>query len=89
LRSVDARVTGRVQGVFFRLSTQEKAIELGIRGTVRNEADGSVFIEAVGGPREMEQFLAWIHEGPSGARVDSVTVTERESRAFSGFEILA
>ena len=46
MRSVDVRVTGHVQGVFFRLSTRNRAVELGVRGSVRNEPDGSVSISA-------------------------------------------
>jgi acylphosphatase len=88
MRRVDVSVRGRVQGVFFRASTQEKAVELGIRGTVRNEPDGSVFIEAEGNDEELEQFLAWVRKGPPHARVDSVKVREGDLASFPEFRIV-
>ena len=67
-------VTGRVQGVWFRASTRETAIELGLRGWVRNLPSGQV--EAVfEGPREsVEQALEWCSHGPPSARVDDRAV---------------
>lgn len=50
-------VTGRVQGVGFRCTTYQLAVEIGVTGTVKNEADGSVTIEAVGTSEQIEQFL--------------------------------
>lgn len=50
-------VTGRVQGVGFRYTTYQMAVEIGLAGTVKNEDDGSVTIEAVGTKEQMEQFL--------------------------------
>jgi acylphosphatase len=65
-------VSGRVQGVFFRASTRERAVALGLSGWVRNLPDGRV--EALfHGPREAcEQALAWIRQGPPSARVAGV-----------------
>ena len=50
-------VTGRVQGVGFRYTTYQLAIEIGLTGTVKNEDDGSVTIEAVGTKEQLDQFL--------------------------------
>lgn len=59
-----AVVHGRVQGVFFRASTQKKARALGLTGWVRNLPDGTVEVLAVGPRPALEALLAWLHEGP-------------------------
>lgn len=67
------RVTGRVQGVGFRVSAQRQAQLLGLAGWVRNCGDGSVEGVASGSlPADLEAFRKWLHRGPPGARVDSV-----------------
>jgi acylphosphatase len=81
------RVSGRVQGVFFRASTKNKADELNIKGFVRNEPDGSVYIEAEGEATNMTQFEAWCWEGPPGARVERCDTTEVPFRGFSDFVV--
>jgi acylphosphatase len=70
------RVTGRVQGVYFRAWTQDLARELGLMGTVRNKADGSVEAHALGRAQDLDVFQARLWEGPPGARVDAVEVME-------------
>jgi acylphosphatase len=69
-----ARVTGRVQGVGFRWAAIHEARQLGLRGRVRNAADGSVEIEAAGSAGPLAEFLAWLNRGPPGARVTGVEV---------------
>ena len=81
------RVTGKVQGVFYRASTRDKARSLGLCGFVRNEHDGSVYIEAEGDKEKLDQFVNWCKQGPPNARVDKVEVAEREIKNFSQFEI--
>jgi acylphosphatase len=66
-----------VQGVWFRGSARDRARELGIAGFARNLVDGRVEIEAQGEPSRVEAFIAWCREGPPGARVDDVAVSER------------
>ena len=88
MRSVDVVVIGRVQGVFFRANTVEKARELGVNGTARNRPDGTVFVEAEADADRLERFLTWLRSGPPASRVEAATVTERPERGFSGFEIL-
>lgn len=68
------RVTGLVQGVFFRRSAREVGDRLGIGMTATNLADGSVLIEAEGDPAALDQLRAWCETGPPKARVESVTV---------------
>ncbi len=69
-----ARVTGRVQGVGFRWSAVNEARRLGLRGRVRNAADGSVEVEAEGDAGALAEFFAWLRRGPSGAWVTGVEV---------------
>ncbi len=82
-------VTGRVQGVWFRAWTRERAQELGVSGWVRNLSDGSV--EAVvSGPMEaVEAMIAALHEGPPAAKVEYVRVTETQAPEKPGFHIRA
>lgn len=67
-----ALVSGRVQGVGFRWSAQRAAAALGLSGYVMNLDDGSVETYAEGAPEALAAYLAWLHEGPPGARVDDV-----------------
>ena len=71
---VRAVVVGRVQGVWFRESCRREAERLGVTGWVRNLRDGRVEFEAQGGRRAVDALLAWAHEGPRLAIIESVTV---------------
>lgn len=82
------RVYGKVQGVFYRASTQEKAASLGILGWVKNEADGSVSIEAEGPEVQMQEFVDWCKSGPRHAKVEKVDYKEDQPQGFAHFEIL-
>lgn len=66
------RVSGRVQGVFFRKSTQAQAEVLGLRGWVRNAEDGGVEGLASGSAEALASFHAWLHRGPPAAAVTAV-----------------
>jgi acylphosphatase len=87
IKALSIRVSGSVQGVFFRASTQERASSLGIHGFVRNEPDGSVYIEAEGDESKLEIFRDWCSHGPSRATVERIEVQEKEVKGLSGFEI--
>jgi len=65
-------IHGKVQGVFFRASTQNKAKELGLSGFVRNRQDGTVEIVAEGNESRLLELLNWCRIGPDMAIVDSV-----------------
>lgn len=80
-------ISGKVQGVRYRAAAQEKAIALGLKGFVRNEANGDVYIEAEGNPAALAAFVSWCEVGPPLAKVHTVTVTEADWRGFSDFEI--
>jgi len=68
------RVTGLVQGVFYRQSTASEAGRLGLTGSVRNLSDGSVEVVAEGARAAVEGLVAWCRRGPPSARVASVEV---------------
>lgn len=65
-------VTGRVQGVFFRASTRERAMALGLRGSAVNRADGSVEVRVAGAPEALDALARWLGHGPAHARVEQV-----------------
>jgi acylphosphatase len=67
-------ISGRVQGVWYRRATYEKATRLGLRGWVRNLPDGRVEILAEGAEGRMQQLELWCHDGPQLAEVTSVEV---------------
>ena len=69
-------IRGRVQGVWFRESTRIQAERLGVRGWVRNCADGSVEAVLEGRPSVVREMEKWCHQGPSSARVVDVTSNE-------------
>jgi acylphosphatase len=80
-------VSGKVQGVFYRQSTMEKARELELKGFVRNEANGDVYLEAEGSDEKLEELVKWCRQGPSRARVERVNVSEGELKNFTDFII--
>ena len=68
------RVRGRVQGVWFRASTAERASGLGLHGRAENLPDGSVLVHAAGAAEAVSALVEWLHRGPPLARVDAVEV---------------
>lgn len=74
MKKVRAIISGRVQGVWFRASTLEKAREYGVNGTVRNLVDGRVELVAEGEDERVERLLRWAEGGPPMAAVDQVEV---------------
>lgn len=89
-QQLKATVRGRVQGVSFRYATQRRAIELGVKGWVRNAQDGSVELIAEGSRGTLEQFLEFLHQGPRFAQVEAVEVSWQEaSGEFQRFQIVS
>ena len=81
-------VSGRVQGVFFRAETQEKAQELGLTGWVRNLSDGRVEAVFEGDKVKVEEMVKWAKKGPSRAIVNHLDLTWEEYQGeFNNFEI--
>jgi acylphosphatase len=69
-------VGGRVQGVFYRASTAQRARELGIKGYARNLPDGRVEVLAVGDESAVNTFVQWLWTGSSASKVTSVDVAD-------------
>lgn len=80
-------VTGKVQGVWFRQSTKEKALELGITGEVSNQPDETVKIIATGTKEQLSIFTDWCKQGPPKANVTNLDVKEHAFQAFKSFTI--
>jgi acylphosphatase len=80
------RITGRVQGVFFRAWTQQQAIELGVNGWVRNCDDGSVEAHLEGDEAAMKALIHRMHQGPPAAQVENVDVEEAPALGITGFK---
>lgn len=87
MKALEIRVIGIVQGVFFRASTRDQAIQLGISGWCQNEPDGSVFIYAEGTEEALIDLVAWCHQGPMNAEVTNVESKEVEAERITGFSI--
>lgn len=87
LRHFNITVTGKVQGVLYRASTQAQANKLGLNGFVRNEHNGDVYIEAEGEETKLQKLVDWCSIGPPNAMVDEVRVLESEINNLSGFSI--
>jgi acylphosphatase len=76
MKRISILVSGKVQGVFYRASTEEKAKEIGLTGFVRNEPDGKVYIEAQGKQEQLDELVKWCKRGPERARVDEISLEE-------------
>lgn len=82
------RIHGRVQGVFFRASSRDKARRVGATGWVRNCPDGTVELWVEGDPDAVREVEDWVREGgPKAARVEEVEVSDREPEAFDTFDV--
>lgn len=82
-------VSGRVQGVYYRQSTKERALALGLTGWTRNLDDGRVEIVAQGPQAQLDALARWCEQGPELARVQKVEVSvEAPSPTFDDFRII-
>jgi acylphosphatase len=82
-------VAGRVQGVWFRAATRERALALQLRGFARNLADGGVEVVAVGAAAALDELEQWLWQGPPLAKVASVRRETLDTAAvFEGFSTL-
>ncbi len=84
---ITIRVIGKVQGVNYRFFVRKNAEELGLAGFVKNEHDGSVYIEVEGSFEQIDKFVVWCKEGPPGAIVENMITKGGEVRGFTRFEI--
>jgi acylphosphatase len=86
-KAVRVRIIGLVHGVSFRSSMAQVASNLGVRGWVRNLADGSVEAHLEGDERAVKRVLDWARIGPPRARVDRVEVEDTSPRNLRDFRI--
>ena len=77
-----------MQGVGFRYAAWKKAKTLNILGFVKNEPDGSLYIEAAGEELDLNKFVAWCGKGPVFARVDDIKSQEIKVKQYGSFEIM-
>ena len=76
-----------MQGVFFRETTRRRAQSLGVAGWVANKPDGSVEAVLEGDRDPVEAVVAFVREGPRGARVDWIDVVSEEPEGLTGFDV--
>ncbi|MEN9577752.1 MAG: hypothetical protein RJA70_761 [Pseudomonadota bacterium] len=89
LKQLQLTIRGRVQGVYFRASTQREARRLGLSGWVKNRPDGSVEVCAEGEEASIRELYGWAQKGPGAARVDRVDTRWRSfTGEFSDFRIV-
>lgn len=83
------KIHGDVQGIGFRYSAREKAKELNVNGFVRNEPNGTVYIEAEGEEENLMNFLKWCYKGPSFSKIKKVDCkTDDRVWQFDDFKII-
>ncbi len=86
--AIKCTVEGRVQGVFYRARTVERATELGVNGWVRNLTNGRVELAVSGDAVAVDELIAWLWQGPRSARVTAVSVEEWPDAIEPGFRIV-
>ncbi len=86
-KSVRVRISGQVQGVFFRVWAKEKADALGVKGWIRNRLDGDVEALFVGPKEQVSALVKICQEGPPSAVVDDVNLEEAQGITPARFEI--
>ncbi|TRX56788.1 acylphosphatase [Thalassomonas sp. M1454] len=82
-----AKVTGTVQGVYFRASAQNQAIDLSLSGYAHNQDDGSVEVMVCGDNDNVQQMLKWLEQGPEEADVEAVEITPTNPKDINHFSI--
>ena len=88
IKHLDIIVKGQVQGVGFRVAAKAVADQLGVKGIIRNQRDGSVALEAEGDSTMLDMFLDFCNEGSDIAHVSSVDVKDGEMKNYRNFEVL-
>lgn len=85
-----AIISGKVQGVFFRMETQKTAEKKGVSGWVRNKQDGTVEAVFEGDKNSVDSVIEWCKQGPPGSRVDDINIEwETYSGEFTDFNVRA
>ena len=81
-------VSGRVQGVFYRASTAERARALGLTGYAKNLPDGCVEVLACGDEAKVKELCDWLRQGPPAAQVTTVQIADVSDESPVGFKTL-
>lgn len=83
------KISGRVQGVFYRATARDVAMNLNLKGWVKNLSDGGVEAVAEGDEENVEKFIEWCNQGPSGSKVQGVDAQIQEPTGeFKRFEVI-
>jgi acylphosphatase len=88
MKHLNIKIHGKVQGVFYRATAKAVADQLGVKGFVKNEKDGTVYVEAEGDAFSLGEFLEFCHKGPDKAVVEKIETTETGTKNYRNFEIL-
>ena len=86
--TVQLRIRGKVQGVFYRATAAKEAEKLGLNGWVKNSPDGAVEATVNGSEEAVRQFVEWCRKGPEKAEVKNVVVTPKPDDGFTGFQVI-
>lgn len=87
MKTIKVKITGTVQGVFFRKFVKENADALGVRGYIRNMDDGNIEIVLEGRDEKVNELLNKCKQGPSHSEVKEVEVEEIKHQGFEGFKV--
>ena len=87
MKNLIINVEGKVQGVWFRANTKKIADRLNLNGFVRNESDGSVYIEVAGDDQQVMKFIEWTLKGPELSSVEKVSIKRNMNIHDHGFTI--
>ena len=87
MKCIHLIVSGKVQGVFFRVNTQKKASELGLHGYAKNLPDGNVEVVTQGDEEKINELIQFIKNGPGIAKVKEIKINHKELENLKSFEI--
>lgn len=85
---LNIKISGQVQGVFFRVSAKKEADILNLKGFAKNEDDGSVYIEIEGEENSITKFISWCKKGPALAKVENINTQVGKIQNFKDFKTL-
>ncbi|OLY92938.1 acylphosphatase [Cnuella takakiae] len=88
MSTISLQVYGKVQGVYYRASTRDQALALGLTGWVRNMPDGTVLLHASGTVAQLKALEAWCKKGPRGAEVSKLVKMELPEQEFENFIVV-
>ena len=88
MKCVHLIISGKVQGVFFRANTRQKASDLGLKGYAKNLKDKTVEVVAQGEEKNIDELVIYIKQGPGIAKVNDIKITHKMPKNFKGFEII-